>query len=416
MKRRRFWIFSLILFWIVAFLPDISWPQLILGQYEDEAPFSTWNTFGISTARSLAMGETQFTLASDGTASLSNPALLSSLPETTFTINSSIHKASFFKYSLVNTGVILTDKNINLTLLSFDFAGVSVRIKNWAFALSISLAESYHRPSTKRNSYYMGSLYNSLDFNQDGNLKNINFSIARKVLGCLSAGLGINFTYGNLQKDIEEKMVFSNITITDNKSHKFQGFYLNGGLVLDIGDEFKIAAIFRTSYVKKSECESLFRYYAPDGDTDISIEASGSSEYRQPFVAGLGVSYKFSPKLIVASDLTFYNWSKYSIIYFEEEVGLERNFKDIIKIGVGVEYLSPIRIFGPKVSIPLRAGLSYDPQPMEVPNSTYLYFSFGTGLHWGKFLLDVGMLIGKERGSGDSLSAQKFTLSINYWL
>ncbi len=164
--------------------------------------------------------------------------------------------------------------------------------------------------------------------------------------------------------------------------------------------------------MKKADSESLKRTYSPDTDTDIQIEASGRSEYKQPLVVGLGVSYKFSPNLKVSSDFTFYNWSKYSIIYFGQEDELERNFKDTIKIGAGIEHMVSADIFGQKISIPLRAGLSYDPQPMKEPGSSYFYYSFGTGFHWEKFHLDAGLLFGQEKGSGDSLSGRKAVLSL----
>lgn len=430
MRKPRFWFFPLILLCMFALFPETSWPQLILGQYEDEAPFRTWNTLGITTAASLALGETQFTSASDCAVSLSNPAQLTRLPKITFTVNSSFNSASFFKYSLVNTGVLFTDKNSSLSLWAFDFAGASLRLKNWAFALSMALVEIYDRPRADYRYSPGDSLYYSLNLNQEGSLKNINFSIARKFFKGFSAGIGLNFSYGLLKKDVSEKWIRENITITDNKSHEFQGFYLNGGLVWELAEKIEVAAIFRTPYVKKSKSESLLRYYAPEGNTDIKIEVPSNneynSEYKQPFVAGMGVSYKFSPELRVASDFTFYNWSKYKVIYFKEDelseeeqeelYGLERKFKNIIKIGAGVEYMSSRRIFGQKVNVPLRAGLSYDPQPMKDPNSSYFYFSLGTGLHWGKFLLDAGVLVGKESGSGNSLSARKVSLSLSFRL
>ncbi len=78
--------------------------------------------------------------------------------------------------------------------------------------------------------------------------------------------------------------------------------------------------------------------------------------------------------------------------------------------------MSSGRMFGQEINIPLRAGLSYDPQPMKEPNSSYFYFSLGTGIHWGKFLLDGGILLGKESGSGNSLSARRVALSLSFRL
>jgi len=34
-----------------------SWSQLIIGQYQDEASFRSWNNLGIASASSLGMGE-----------------------------------------------------------------------------------------------------------------------------------------------------------------------------------------------------------------------------------------------------------------------------------------------------------------------------------------------------------------------
>jgi hypothetical protein len=415
MKRSRHRSPALILFMIFALFPKLSWPQMTLGQYEDEAPLRTWNTFGFSTAPSLARGETRFTLASDCSASLSNPALLPALPKFTLALNFSVDTASLFKYSMVNTGVLYTNKNISLSLLAIDFAGASMKIKNWTFALSISLLENYPRPSVDLSSYTSTDILSrTFVFDQDGNLKNINFSIARRVFGNLSVGIGLNYAYGFLEKNYEDDWVISNFSFSDRKYYEFQSFYINGGLVLDLTKKIKVAAIFRTPFSKKADGESLYRYYSPSTDTEIITEASGRSEYKQPFVAGLGVSYTFSPKLRASSDFTFYDWSEYSIVYFGVEGEQKRDFKDIIKVGAGVEYVSPFNIFGLKGQVPFRAGVSYDPQPMKEPDSAYLYFSLGTGFHWKKIFLDMGMLVGGESGSGNSLSAKKATLSLSF--
>ena len=385
---------------------------MTLGQYEDEAPFRTWNSFGIATASSLALGETQFTIAADCSVALSNPALLSHLPRITFTLSSSLNSASFYKYSIVNTGVLFTGENLSSELFGLDFAGASFRVKNWTLALSMALVESYHRPKAGYSSTYGGYLYESIYFEQEGVLKNINFSIAREIFNGLSAGFGLNYVYGRFEKTVTDIDHAYNITITDILSHEFKGFFLNGGLLWNLTEKIAIAAVFRTPFVKKSDGKSLKRTYLPDTDTDIKIEVSGRSEYKQPLVVGLGVSYQISPELKVSSDLIFYNWSKYSIIYFGQENELPRNFKDTIKIGAGIEQMVSVDIFGQKISIPLRAGLSYDPQPMKKPGSSYFYYSLGTGFHWEKFHLDAGLLFGQEKGSGDSLSGRKAVLSL----
>jgi hypothetical protein len=412
MKKRRFWFFLLILLWFFAFFPKTLRPQMVLGQYEDEAPLRTWNTLGITTAHSLGMGKTQFTLGSDCASSLINPALLTKLPKIIFTVNSSFNTAQLYRYSIVNTGPLYTRENITLGLYAFDFAGASIRLKNWTLALSIGLIESYDRPRAQDEYDPAGTVLYRIRFDQEGNFKNVNFSIARKLSGNISVGIGFNYAYGHLEKDFSEHWITSDIIITDSKSHKFQGFYINGGLVWELADKIDVAAVFRTPYVKKSDSKSILRYLSPGGDTDIITEASSRNEYKQPLVAGLGVSYKFSPKLRAASDFAFYNWSKYRVNYFEEE--LKRDFKNIIKVGAGIEHSSSRRIFGQEVNIPLRAGLIYDPQPMKEPNSSYYYLSLGAGIHWRKFLFDGAVMLGRESGSGNSLTASKVALSFSF--
>ncbi len=44
--------------------------QLVLGQYEDEAPLGTWNIFGAPSAASIGLGGAQFARAWDGSISL----------------------------------------------------------------------------------------------------------------------------------------------------------------------------------------------------------------------------------------------------------------------------------------------------------------------------------------------------------
>jgi len=412
MKRHVCFVSFFAILWLSIFFPKYALPQLILGQYEDEAPFRTWNTLGISTGASLAMGEARFTLASDCSVALTNPALLSNLPKITFSLSSCVSAASFFKYSIINTGPLYNEENMSQGFYALDFAGVSVNLKEWALALNIGLLENYDRPRVESKYPASGQVQYMLNLDQEGILKNINFSLSRKLGKNFSVGIGFNYIYGYLEKNIEEKWTKSNITITDKKSHDFKGFYVNGGLVVYLSDALTVAGVFRTPYTKKSDSKSLLRYYSPQGKTDIKIEASAQNSYKQPLVVGLGLSYKFSKVFKAAADLSFFNWAKYNVYYFEEE--LERDFKDVVKISAGAEYMSSIWAFNQEIKAPLRIGISYDPQPMREPNSHYLYFSFGAGIYVGKFLLDAGALIGNERGSGNALAARRIAFSLSF--
>jgi long-subunit fatty acid transport protein len=395
---------------LLLYLPNQVWSQLVIGQYEDEAPMRTWNNVGIVTTPAVSMGETQFTLARDCSVSLTNPALLSRLPKFTIAVNGALNRASFFRYSLVNTGTLTSQENISVFAYALDYLGASYSFKGWTVGLNFAILEYYYRPGVHLEATYEGQIYHTLNFNQDGVLSTINFSLARKINDRFSFGLGVNFVSGWLEKTVDENFVFDDFILKDTIKHNFTGFYMNGGIVCDVTDKLTLGAMFRTPYTKKSDSESqrLFR----SSLMTISSDSAAKNTYRQPLVLGIGVCYQFSKYFIVASDLTYFNWSNYEVLSFEEEIG--RNFKNILKIGAGTEYWGSFRLFGKPVKAPLRIGFIYDPQPIKEPNVHYLYLTFGTGFHVGRFSVDLGAMLGKEYGSGDNLSTQKLVITVNY--
>jgi hypothetical protein len=412
MKKQKISFLLFFIFTLPLFFPSASWSQLVIGQYEDEAPFRTWNTLGVKTASSLARGETQFTLASDCAVALSNPALLLKLPKVAFTVNYSSSKALFYRYSIVNTGVLFSDESLSHQFSALDFVGLALHFNNWAFTVNWSLLEVYDRPPAESQYTSQGVEYYSINSTQKGKLNNLNFSISQQLFKGLSIGFGFNYVYGQLNRDINEEWITDRVTIIDNKSHEYSGYYFNGGLLLDLTDTFRVGAVFRTPYIKKSESQSMLSYDAPAGGNDIRIEATSDDEYHQPLVVGLGAGFIVSDGLKLMSDIAFYNWSKYKVNYFEES--LQRDFKDVIKIGVGAEYVSSYVLFNQIFYFPWRAGLIYDPQPMKEPNSSYLYFTFGSGLRWKGLLFDAAFIIGQERGTENSLQANKATFTLSY--
>ncbi|MGB6339657.1 MAG: hypothetical protein WBF32_07765, partial [Candidatus Aminicenantaceae bacterium] len=134
--------------------------------------------------------------------------------------------------------------------------------------------------------------------------------------------------------------------------------------------------------------------------------------YKQPLVIGVGANYKLSDSFVVASDLTYFDWSSYAVKYYEEE--LDRDFRDVVKVSAGAEYWGNFQLFGKEWRYPLRLGFNYDPQPIKDPSIHYLYLSVGTGVRVGRFSVDLSGMFGKEYGSGDNLSAQKVVFTLSY--
>ena len=411
-KRNFFLIFFIFLFtsgWIIH--QPLS-AQLVIGQYEDEAPFGTWNIYGIPTAAGTAMGNAFYAYAHDASSALKNPALLCQLPAYIFTVNYSLNSASFYKYGFINTGVISFEEAYSMKLFATDFAGLAIRLGILSAGVSYGNLEYFDRPAIKAEATYQGTTYYTLDYDQSGGLKNLNFTLACKIFGGLSAGAGVNYIFGDYSRNQTDDWLIDGITITDKKEMDITGFYINGGLYADISTKFAAAAVVRFPYTRKADSRSFVEYVSTTTSTTITHDNIAKSKFKQPLLAGLGLLYRISSKVNLISDVSWINWEKYSVNYFGEDKA--RNFKNIIKGGIGAEYRGEISLFKTRFLIPIRFGIDIDPQPMSEPDSAYTNFCFGLGLHKGKYKVDFGGSLGREGGSGDKLKAWKVLVTVSY--
>jgi long-subunit fatty acid transport protein len=387
--------------------------QLILGQYEEEAPVGTWNTFPYLSAAALGRGQTAFTLARDASAGPVNPALLAFLPKVTLAGGGYYHIAAFNAYGPVNTGVLGSEGNIDLSVYGFDFAGVSFRLGGWGFGFSVSAPELYNRPTAEYKVVTsQGRLLEKDVFTQSGLLRDFNIAVARKIGSRLSLGLGLNIVRGELNRQWLEQWAADGgmYQILDHKVRQFQGIFVNGGIVYDIPDVFRLALVIRSPFVKKSDSRSDLTYDSADGVTEIAIPDTASDEYRQPLIAGMGVSCGISRSFTLAADVTYLAWSTYKATFFGDPD--PRSFRDVVRTAVGGEYKPSFALLGARARVPLRLGFVYDPQPMSDPKSAYFGITVGSGLEWKFLLIDFGLMIGRESGSGSDLDVKRFALSM----
>ncbi len=377
--------------------------QMVLGQYEEEAPVRTWNIFGPTGAAGLSLGDTMFTLAADASALFTNPALMTRLPSLAVSLGGSLQSADFFRYGPVNTGPLSTVGNAGLITASADLAAVSVRVLGWSVGLGLALSEIYDRPEAVARS---GSPDYLFSFSQAGSLRTLNISLGREIAGGLSLGLGLNLVSGQWAWNLTD--AWSGISITDSRTRSFRGCYFNGGLCWRASDELSLAAVFRSPYQRKATSRSSLRYSAQSAD--ILIQGSGEDTFREPLVLGLGLAWKFFDPFLLAGEMTYWNWSSYRASLLGEDMA--RDFRDTWKAGLGLEYLSWFRLFNQEFDFPARIGLVYDPQPMSSPRSSYINFSLGVGLYWKGIHLDLGTILGAENGSGRHLTAQRLALTL----
>lgn len=386
--------------------------QLVLGQYEDEAPLGSWNIFGSPSAPSIGLGVV-FARLSDASISFSNPALLASLPRVSACLSASYAATTLNRFSLVNTGVVSTSGNPGVGVIAIDHGAVALRTGEWAFALGVAAPESCARPAIVADSGGSSPSY-ELRFDQTGTFRIFHGAVSRRLFKGWSVGLGLNLARGSITRTTVERTESParTVIITDEKTEGLRGLFLNGGIAWEASERLTASLVFRSSYTKRGDGVSLYRYEVPEAGTDIRIDGEGAVEYRQPWVVGAGCAYELSDAWSFAAELAWFGWSAYRVTSFDEPLG--RTFRDIVRAGAGAEYLARVALFGADVRLPLRLGVSYDPQPMSEPRSAYLAVTLGTGLRWRTLAIDVGGWLGRERGSGDRLRSAKIIVSVRY--
>ncbi len=402
------------LVWVPALALAAALPlagQLQIGQYENEAPLRTWNSFPFSTASALGRGETPLTLAADASAGLSNPALLVRLPRFTVTVNGFFQYATAFRFAYVNTGVLSTAEPMARVLSGIDLAAAAFHFGDWAVAVAAADVAFFHRPAVRAEGTSGGQVYYANDFDQTGTLRGLTFSLARRI-GRLSLGATVIAFRGDfLRTSLDDWKAFG-FTISDRVSRNLSGWALQGGLAWEPRDGLILAATLRGPWTQWADGTHTLRYQAPSGPTDITLTDTARDALGQPWIAGLGVSIRPLDGLTLAAEGYYFRWSAYAPEYFGE--AQERGFRDVVRLGAGADYETELSLFGTRVRNPNRIGVLYDPQPTTAPKSSYVYAAFGTGLHWKTVHVDLGVSLGWESGSGRSLNGRRIALTLTY--
>lgn len=384
--------------------------QLRIGQYEDEAPLRSWNAYPAVSAAALGRGTAALAWAEDGTAAWSNPALLASLPRPTLTLTGSIQAADCLRFSLVNTGPIHSDGPLTASSSALDAAAVSIRAGAWALAAACGAWESYDRPAASVESLYRGRRVYALDFSQAGRLWAASLAAARGIGRSLSLGFSLHILWGGLRRGYVEDWEASGFSIIDDRETDFRGFIPQAGLAWDVSASWTLGLSVRPAWTKKGRSRARIEFLSAQVPNGIFQEEEWDDSLGQPWVVGLGAACRLLPGLRLAADAVWFDWSGYAPSLYGGPA--ERGFRDVVRLSAGAEYQIRLRLFGAELRYPLRAGLVYDPQPMNDPRSAYVDLSIGTGLEWGGIRLDLGVLAGRESGSGSGLTVRKVSIGL----
>jgi hypothetical protein len=400
-----------VLFLIFSFTPmAFGQVQAGPGQYTEEAPLGSWNVFGLETAPSLGSGLCQIARAGSGAVMVS-PAIMSLNPGTYLSLNLSFNQTQLFKYWLVNTGVLTTTGNLPFRSWQLDYLALSQKMRKWTFGFGWALTENYGRPGLDYHYLEDGVLYNQLKLWQKGHQTSYALSLARELNQKLSLGVSLIWYRGHIERNLEENWPVDDIKMTDYRYQKIKGFYPVFGLSYTFSDWLSAAVSLTPAHRRRANGQSYFSYNSPEAD--IEIEGQASEVIKRPFVAGLGARLTLRPNLNGCLEAVYFAWKNYSFSYFGE--AQSRDFRNVLRLGTGVEYRRKLRFLGRLWTTPYLFGLMIDPQPMTEVSSTYFYLTFGSGISSDLLALSFSTAIGLERGSGQHLKHQKISITLEFY-
>lgn len=382
------------------------------GQYTDEAPFRTWNSFPYAGAAALGRGQTAFAWGTDATVSPANPALLVTLPKWTLSLGGSFQRATAMKFGPVNSGVLTTERPVGAGVFSGDHAALSFHSGRFAVAAAVFLSELYDRPTAEAYENDAQTRLYTIRFEQAGLLRTFHLAAAFRLCSRLGIGAGLNADSGRFEMEFLEDINAWGYKFTSTKSSALSGFSVNGGVYWKVSPSIRAALTFRTPSTLKAQTGTVDRYEAPLLGTDISIRGESDDSFKRPLVVGAGLTVKHNDRLRTAVDISWFRWSSYRAVWLGESQ--TRDFRDAVRVSAGGEYHSEFRLFGKKTAAPFRFGFVYDPQPTTNPHSAYLSVAFGAGLEIGRFRIDLGALAGSAGDADSRLAAARVSLSCGY--
>jgi len=226
----------------------------------------------------------------------------------------------------------------------------------------------------------------------------LNPTIAFKLNGNLSVGLGASYIYSTLaldlvyRQDLGPPLGYVDIPIS-LESASGSGWGLNAG-ALYRGEKFSFGFNWRGGFSIDYE-----------GDLSLDVSAipipfpdtgTASTSFSFPHVLGVGAAFNLTDILILTADIHYILWSSYEEIAVDVEgipgvdfEPVEENWKDSFVFRGGLQYMV-------SENFALRAGFLYDqtPQPVDtmdpiLPDADRWAITGGFGYKTAKFFIDV---------------------------
>jgi hypothetical protein len=353
---------------------------------------SVYSRFGIGdlthfgSSRLYAMGNTGLSLYGDGFINRLNPAGLAGISETR--ISAGFEYQNFTSSDNLGTG----------TFARGDFQGLAFAIpierEHGATFLFEITPYSTVRYAIDRTDSQLGAISHQR-FYGSGGLTTIGIGGSYAIGNHVFVGAKMNYLFGGIRQ--LSTINFEDHTYTDSELQRAR---YHSGINLTLGanvhgfGQFSPSlqplslGLVLTTPARLKVREELFHSIGTSADT-IRI---GSSSLTIPLAWGVGLSYLFSERYIVASDLNIQHWSSEN---FSEPQSV--NIRESLRLSMGFEALPERNATAYLSRIAYRAGISYHSTYITVGTESVdeLLVAGGLGLPIGpNSRLNLGLQVG----------------------
>ncbi len=361
----------------------------------------TYSRFGIGSlllfggGRIDALGGSGIGLIGDRFINRLNPAGMARISLTRF--------SGGFEYSRVSSEDALGSS----TYARGSFAGLAFAIPIstehgivWSMESSPYSLVNY---STQLNDNQQGI---TLTYRGSGGLSTLGTGLSWSVADQLSLGLKLNYLYGRTRQ--VARFDFSDLSFIDSeisKSRFHSGFLVSGGLIYEgLSDllnapslkTFTIGAILSSPASVSMDDEDILTT-TNSFDTTRTL----SSSFNLPLAAGLGFSYIFSNRYMLAGDVSSQFWSSTNLA----PVGTSE-FRNSSRFSLGMEIMPERDIDNYFRRVAYRIGASYHSTYISVNGRPIneFYFTGGMGFPMGfDSRLNVGLHVGFRGTTSEGL-------------
>lgn len=388
-----------------------------------------------SGARALGMGGAFIAVADDATAASWNPGGLVQLERPEISV---VGEATHRREKNTSERIpehsgrqSVSGAGLNYLSASYPFTLIN---RNMVVSLSYQHLYDFSRQWNLRWSDLISHAPTTYDYDANGGLYAYGIAYSVQIIPQLSFGFTLNIwqdgIYHNGWQTTEQltkvgKDFFGRTYIEDdvsNSRYSFTGFNANLGMLWNITDKLTLGAVFKTPFTANLKHDISYSTQLISLDPlEVLYRGQSTNTYDEklemPMSYGIGLAYRFSDRLSVSADVYRTEWQDYVLVDargrrispITRRAMWKSDIDPTTQCRLGAEYL----FIEPKYTVPVRAGVFYDPAPAKGSPDNYYGFSLGSGIGYGRFIFDIAYVYRFGRDVGKSLGAGKFSQDVD---